>query len=78
MAHCHPDNSQSLGNTPLVRLNRIADGAHRSLSDVLDLSMVDEIELAGNEEAIDHARRLAREEGILAGISCGARRWLRR
>jgi cysteine synthase A len=40
--------------------------------DVLDLSMVDAIEQVSNEEAIDYARRLAREEGILAGISCGA------
>ena len=39
---------------------------------VLDLSLVDEIEQVSNEEAIDYARRLAREEGILAGISCGA------
>jgi cysteine synthase A len=40
--------------------------------DVLDLSLVDEIEQVSNEEAIHYARRLAREEGILAGISCGA------
>lgn len=40
--------------------------------DVLDLSLVDSIEQVTNEEAIDYARRLAREEGILAGISCGA------
>jgi len=39
---------------------------------VLDLELVDDIELVSNEEAIDFARRLAREEGILAGISCGA------
>ena len=40
--------------------------------DVLDLALVDEIEQVSNEEAIHYARRLAREEGILAGISCGA------
>jgi cysteine synthase A len=38
----------------------------------LDLDMVDRIELAGDEESIEMARRLAREEGILSGISCGA------
>jgi cysteine synthase A len=38
----------------------------------LDLNMVDRIELAGDEESIEMARRLAREEGILSGISCGA------
>jgi len=39
---------------------------------VLDLSLVDRIEQVSNEEAVQYARRLAREEGILAGISCGA------
>jgi cysteine synthase A len=39
---------------------------------VLDLSLVDAIEQVSNEEAVDTARRLAREEGILCGISCGA------
>ncbi|MFA5982855.1 MAG: cysteine synthase A [Methylococcaceae bacterium] len=42
------------------------------IPDVLDLSLVDEIEQVSNEEAIDYARRLAREEGIISGISCGA------
>jgi cysteine synthase A len=42
------------------------------IPDVLDLSLVDEIEQVTNEEAIHYARRLAREEGILSGISCGA------
>ena len=38
----------------------------------LDLSVVDRIETVSNDEAIDFARRLAKEEGILSGISCGA------
>jgi cysteine synthase A len=38
----------------------------------LDLKMVDRVESITDEEAIDMARRLAREEGILSGISCGA------
>ncbi len=38
----------------------------------LDLSLVDRVERVSSEEAIDMARRLAREEGILCGISCGA------
>lgn len=40
--------------------------------DNLELDLVDEVEQVSNEEAIAYARRLAREEGILAGISCGA------
>ncbi|MBW6508685.1 MAG: cysteine synthase A [Desulfuromonadales bacterium] len=42
------------------------------IPDTLDLDMVDQVEQVSNEEAIDYAQRLAREEGILAGISCGA------
>jgi cysteine synthase A len=42
------------------------------IPDTLDLSMVDRVETIGNEEAIEMARRLAKEEGILAGISSGA------
>lgn len=50
---------------------------------VLDLSLIDAIETVSNEEAIEFARRLAREEGILSGISCGAAaavavRWAKR
>jgi len=42
------------------------------IPDTLDLSMVDRVETVTSEEAIQHSRRLAREEGILSGISCGA------
>ena len=38
----------------------------------LDLSIVDRVERVSNDEAVAMARRLAREEGILCGISCGA------
>jgi cysteine synthase A len=42
------------------------------IPDTLDLSMVDRVLLVSNEESIEMALRLSREEGILAGISCGA------
>jgi cysteine synthase A len=42
------------------------------IPDTLDLTMVDQVELVTNEESIEMARRLAKEEGILSGISCGA------
>ena len=42
------------------------------IPDNLDLSVVDRVELVTSEEAIEHARRLSREEGILSGVSCGA------
>jgi len=40
--------------------------------EILDMSLVDQIEQVSNEESIHYARRLTREEGILSGISCGA------
>ena len=40
--------------------------------DVLDLSVVDRIETVTDDEAFEVSRRLAKEEGIISGISCGA------
>jgi cysteine synthase A len=42
------------------------------IPDTLDLSVVDRVEQVSSEEALDFAKRLAREEGLLVGISCGA------
>src|ERR1035441_3529543 len=42
------------------------------IPETLDLSVVDRVETVSNEESIEMARRLAREEGILSGISSGA------
>ena len=65
--------TQKRGGQPL------APGPHKIqgigagfIPDVLDLSLVDRVETVSNDEAIDYARRLSREEGILSGISCGA------
>jgi cysteine synthase A len=38
----------------------------------LDLSIVDRVELVTNEESIEMARRLSKDEGLFSGISCGA------
>jgi cysteine synthase A len=42
---------------------------------VLDVGVLDEVISVGDEDAIATAQRLARSEGILAGISCGAAVW---
>ena len=42
------------------------------IPETLDVSLLDRVETVANDEAIEFARRLAREEGILAGISSGA------
>jgi cysteine synthase len=82
-----PDGYTSVGveptGSPVITQTRagepLAPGPHKIqgigggfIPDTLDLSVVDEVEQVTNEESIEMARRLAREEGILCGISCGA------
>ncbi len=65
--------SQTLrGEAPAPRPHKIQGIGAGFIPDTLDLKMVDRVETVTNEEAIDMARRLAKEEGILCGISCGA------
>lgn len=42
------------------------------IPDTLDLSIIDRVEQVASDDAIEFGRRLAKEEGILAGISSGA------
>jgi cysteine synthase A len=65
--------------TQTLKRQEIRPGSHKIqgigagfVPDTLDLGMVDRMELVTDDESIEMARRLAREEGILSGISCGA------
>ena len=65
--------SQKLAGQPLQPAPHKIQGIGAGfIPDILDLSLVDRVEQVGNEEAIEYARRLSQEEGILSGISCGA------
>jgi len=65
--------SQTLAGKPLEPGPHAIQGIGAGfIPATLDLEMLDRVEKVSDEEAIEMARRLAKEEGILCGISCGA------
>lgn len=65
--------SQALAGKPLTPAGHKIQGIGANfIPRNLELALVDEVQPVSSEEAIAMARRLATEEGILCGISCGA------
>ena len=70
---CSPVIRQHLNGEPMTPgITEIQGIGAGFIPDTLDLDTVDRVESVSDEEAIEYAQRLAGEEGLLSGLSCGA------
>lgn len=68
--------AQSLAGEPLKPGKHTIQGIGAGfIPDVLNLDVIDEVVSVQDEDAMETSRRLAREEGFMCGISCGAAVW---
>jgi len=68
--------SQKLAGEPIKPGRHTIQGIGAGfIPDILNLDIIDEVVKVDDEDAIQTAREMAKREGLMCGISCGAAAW---